>query len=47
MKAITTTITTIIDIGLVADVEGDKVRLSPNAEVAHGLEEEEGGEAAA
>ena len=36
-----------IDIGLVADVEGDKVRLSPNAAVAHGLEEEEGGEAAA
>ena len=36
-----------IDIGLVADVEGNKVRLSPNASVAHGLEEEEGGEAAA
>ena len=36
-----------IDIGLVADVEGNQVRLSPNAVVAHGLEEEEGGEAAA
>jgi hypothetical protein len=36
-----------IDLGLVADVEGDKVRLSPNAVVAHGLEEEEDGEDAA
>jgi hypothetical protein len=36
-----------LDIGLVAEVEGDKVRLSPNAVVAHGLEEEEGGEQAA
>ena len=36
-----------IDLGLVAGVEGDKVRLSANAVVAHGLEEEEGGEEAA
>ena len=35
-----------IDIGFVADVEGDKVRLSANASVAHGLEEEEDGEEA-
>jgi hypothetical protein len=32
-----------LDIGLVAEVEGDKVRLSANADVAYGLEEEEGG----
>ena len=32
-----------IDLGLVADVEGDQVRLSPNAEVAHSLEDEEDG----
>ena len=36
-----------LDIGLVAEVEGDKVRLSANADVAYGLEEEEGGEEAA
>lgn len=33
-----------LDLGLVADVEGDTVRLSANADVAYGLEEEEGGE---
>lgn len=32
-----------IDIGLVADVEGEKVRLSANGDVAVSLEEEEGG----
>ena len=32
-----------IDLGLVADVEGDKVRLSANADVAVTLEEEENG----
>lgn len=32
--------------GLVAEVEGDKVRLSANADVAVGFEEEEGGEQA-
>ena len=31
--------------GLVADVEGEKVRLSANADVAISFEEEEGGEA--
>lgn len=31
--------------GLVADVEGDKVRLSANADVALTFEEEEGGDA--
>ena len=31
--------------GLVADIEGDRVRLSANAAVAATLEEEEGGEA--
>jgi hypothetical protein len=36
-----------LDIGLVAEVEGDQVRLSANADVAYGLEEEEGGEQAA
>jgi len=30
-----------ISLGLVADVEGDKVRLSANADVAVGFEEEE------
>ena len=30
-----------VSIGLVADVEGDKVRLSANADVAVGFEEEE------
>jgi len=32
-----------IDIGLVADIEGDTVRLSANADVAITLEEEESG----
>ena len=32
-----------IDIGLVAEVEGDKVRLSANADVAVSLEEEQDG----
>jgi len=32
--------------GLVAEVEGDKVRLSANADVAVTFEEEQGGEAA-
>ncbi|MBW8735006.1 MAG: DUF2171 domain-containing protein [Asticcacaulis sp.] len=32
-----------IDLGLVADIEGDKVRLSANADVAVQLEEEENG----
>ncbi len=32
-----------IDAGLVADIEGDRVRLSANADVAVTLEEEEGG----
>ena len=36
-----------LDIGLVADVEGDTVRLSANADVAYSLKEEEGGEEAA
>ena len=31
-----------ISLGLVADVEGDKVRLSANADVAVGFEEEQG-----
>ncbi|MHA6721820.1 DUF2171 domain-containing protein [Sphingomonas sp. RS2018] len=35
-----------ISTGLVADVEGDQVRLSANADVAVTFEEEEGGEAA-
>jgi hypothetical protein len=35
-----------ISAGLVAEVEGDKVRLSANADVAVTFEEEEGGEAA-
>lgn len=30
-----------LPIGLVADIEGDKVRLSANADVAYGMEEEE------
>ena len=34
-----------ISTGLVADVEGDKVRLSANADVAVTFEEEEGGSA--
>ena len=34
-----------ISTGLVADVEGDKVRLSANADVAVTFEEEEGGKA--
>ncbi|MGA9657766.1 MAG: DUF2171 domain-containing protein [Asticcacaulis sp.] len=33
-----------IDMGLVAGIEGDKVRLSANADVAVTLEEEENGE---
>ena len=33
-----------INVGLVADVEGQKVRLSANADVAVTLEEEESGE---
>jgi hypothetical protein len=33
-----------ISLGLVAEVEGDKVRLSANADVAVTFEEEEGGE---
>ncbi len=33
-----------LPIGLVAEVEGDKVRLSANADVAITFEEEEGGE---
>jgi len=32
-----------LDMGLVAEVEGDQVRLSANADVAYGLEEEEDG----
>ena len=32
-----------IDLGLVAEVEGDKVRLSANADVAVSLEEEQDG----
>ncbi|WAJ29247.1 DUF2171 domain-containing protein [Antarcticirhabdus aurantiaca] len=35
-----------IDVGLVADVEGDKVRLSAKADVAVTFEEEEGGQTA-
>ena len=34
-----------IDLGLVAEVEGERVRLSANAAVAVTLEEEEGGKA--
>lgn len=34
-----------VPLGLVADIEGDRVRLSANADVAVTLEEEEGGEA--
>ena len=34
-----------ISLGLVADVEGDQVRLSANADVAITFEEEEGGQA--
>jgi len=34
-----------LPLGLVADIEGDTVRLSANADVAYGMEEEEGGEA--
>ncbi len=34
-----------ISVGLVADVEGDKVRLSANGDVAVTFEEEEGGQA--
>ncbi|WP_081606944.1 DUF2171 domain-containing protein [Asticcacaulis benevestitus] len=33
-----------IDLGLVADIEGDQVRLSANADVAVTLEEEEDGD---
>jgi hypothetical protein len=33
-----------IDMGLVADIEGEKVRLSANADVAVTLEEEQSGE---
>lgn len=36
-----------LDIGLVAGIEGDQVRLSANADVAYSLEEEEGGDEAA
>lgn len=32
-----------LSVGLVADIEGDKVRLSANSDVAFNLEEEEGG----
>jgi len=35
-----------ISVGLVAEVEGNKVRLSANADVAVTFEEEEGGQAA-
>lgn len=35
-----------IDLGLVADVEGNRVRLSANGDVAITLEEEEGGQQA-
>jgi hypothetical protein len=35
-----------IELGLVADVEGDKVRLSANGDVAVSFEEEEGGQPA-
>ncbi len=35
-----------IDLGLVADVEGDKVRLSAKGDVAVTFEEEEGGQTA-
>ena len=35
-----------LPMGLVADIEGDKIRLSANADVAYGMEEEEGGEGA-
>ena len=35
-----------IDAGLVADIEGDRVRLSANGDVAVTFEEEEGGDAA-
>jgi hypothetical protein len=35
-----------IDTGLVADVEGNRVRLSANGDVAVTFEEEQGGEAA-
>ncbi|MBW8735552.1 MAG: DUF2171 domain-containing protein, partial [Asticcacaulis sp.] len=35
-----------IDLGLVAEVEGDKVRLSANADVAVLLEEEQDGRSA-
>ena len=35
-----------VSTGLVADIEGDKIRLSANADVAYGMEEEEGGEGA-
>jgi hypothetical protein len=33
-----------IDLGLVADIEGDRIRLSANADVAVTLEEEENGQ---
>ena len=36
-----------LPLGLVADIEGDRVRLSANADVAYSLEEEEGGDEAA
>ncbi|HET9628827.1 MAG TPA: DUF2171 domain-containing protein [Novosphingobium sp.] len=32
-----------LSLGLVAGIEGDRVRLSANADVAYGMEEEEGG----
>lgn len=32
-----------LPIGLVAEIEGDRIRLSANADVAYGMEEEEGG----
>lgn len=35
-----------ISLALVADIEGDRVRLTANADVAFAMEEEEGGEAA-
>jgi len=33
-----------LPLGLVAEIEGDRVRLSANADVAYGMEEEEGGQ---
>lgn len=36
-----------LEMGLVAGIEGNKVRLSANADVAYSLEEEDGGKEAA